>query len=265
MKRAALGLVAFAWTASAHAETPLARQQVDITRASVDASIGFGLGSRHLSYHQALTSNLRPYDLDGAPMLTVALAAYPLAEQRVLRDIGFCLDYASALGLTSATRSGTQISSAWSRFDVGARYRARAGNGPEPAMFGVFAGYGVEQFLFTEANALAAELPAAAYGFARAAADMRAPVGPVALTASVGYLHVVSNGDVGLRVRGTSNDGVEASAGVSLPFAGNFEARLSAIYTRFFYSFAPAAGDAFVAGGALDQLFKGQLALAWVH
>ncbi len=265
MKRAAIGIVAFAWAASAQAELPLARQKVDISRASVDASIGFGLGSRHLSYHQALTSNLRPYDLDGAPMLTVALSAYPFAEQRALRDVGFCLDYASALGLTSATRGGTQLSSDWSRFDVGARYRARAGAGPAPAMFGLFAGYGLEQFLFTGANALAADLPAAAYGFVRAAADARVPVGPVALTASMGYLHVVSNGDVGLRVRGTSNDGVEASAGVSLPFAGNFEARISGVYTRFFYSFTPAAGDAFVAGGALDQLFKGQLALAWVH
>ena len=54
---------------------------------------------------------------------------------------------------------------------------------------------------------------------------------------------------------GATVGGVDATLGIALPFARAFEGRLSATYTRYFYTFHPIPGDAFVAGGALDEFF----------
>ena len=43
-----------------------------------------------------------------------------------------------------------------------------------------------------------------------------------------------------------------------------WEGRLVGDYERYFYSFGPTPGDAYVAGGALDQFFGGRLAIAYV-
>jgi hypothetical protein len=231
----------------------------------VDLSGGFGLGSRHFAYTDALTKNLRPYDVDGAPLVMLAMSLHPFADTPLLKDLGIFGDYTAAVGLGSATRNGSAVGTSWSRFDVGGHLRIRIGNPERPVMLGVSGAYGLELFRFTDATSIDPELPSVSYGFVRAMLDTRIPIGPFAFTASAGYLHVVANGEVGLRVRGTRNDGIEASLGAALPFAHAFELRLSGSYTRFFYSFDPVPGDAYVAGGALDQYLTGQLALAWVY
>jgi hypothetical protein len=256
-------VLAVSVTARADETTP--RLAGDPTRSLADLSLGFQLGSRHFAYNDAIGANLRPYDVDGAPMLAIAVALHPFSETPVLRDFGFYGDFASAIALASATSGGASVGTSWSRYDLGGRARVRLGDHERPVMLGASAGYGLELFRFTEPTTIDPELPSVAYGFVRAMLDARIPIGPFALTAAVAYLHVVQNGEVGLRVRGTRNDGVEGSLGASLPFARVFEARLSGRYTRFFYSFDPVPGDLYVAGGALDQYLTGQLALAWVY
>lgn len=241
------------------------RTSGDPTRAIADLSVGVLLGSRHFSYKDAIGRNLRPYDVDAAPMLGVAMELHPFTDTPVLKEIGFYGDFSSAIALASATQSGAAVGTQWARYDIGGRVRVRVGNHERPVMFGASGGYGLEIFRFTDATTIDPQLPSVSYGFIRGLLDVRVPIGPVALSAAIGYLHVVANGDVGLRVRGTRNAGVEATVGAAVPFAHAFEARLSGTYTRFFYSFDPVPGDTYVAGGALDQFLTGKLALAWMY
>ncbi len=251
-------------SASADEDAP-ARTSGDVTRSLADLAVGFGLGSRHFAYHDPIGTNLRPYDVDGAPMLAIAVSLSPFADTRVMKDFGFYGDFESAFALQSRTASGAAVGTTWSRYDVGGRARLRLSDGPRPVMLGASLGYGLELFRFTDPTAIDPELPSVAYGFVRTMLDARVPFGPFSLSVAIAYLHVVANGEVGLRTRGTQNDGVEASFGGAFALGGGFEARLAGRYTRFFYSFDPRPGDAYVAGGALDQYLTGQLALAWVY
>ena len=46
---------------------------------------------------------------------------------------------------------------------------------------------------------------------------------------------------------------------MSIHLVRSVNLELRGIYTRFFMSFQPIPGDAFVAGGALDQFFHGEV------
>ncbi len=249
------------------ASTP-SRDARDVGAAILDASLGMDVGARHFSYSDPVTPNLRRYDLDLGPAVAAAIEVYPLAatELLVLRDLGVTGDVRRAFALGSRAPSGEAVSTTWMRYDLGLRARTRVGaRGAHAVLVGASASYGREAFTFADAPAGTADLPSAAYSFARARLDARVPLGPVALVAAAAYLFVLDAGDAAARLRDTHVGGVEARLGVALPFGGPFEARLGAEYTRFFYSSAPVPGDAYVAGGALDQLMRGELALAYVR
>lgn len=263
MKRVAFLVGAASLAVAAPCRADGEPKSADASRSLADLSVGLQLASRHFGYAAAVTSNMRSYDVDGAPMLAVAMSLHPFAHVPILEDLGLLGDYASAIGLGSATRNGAEVSTAWSRFDVGARYRMRLGE-RRPIVLGFSIGYGLELFQLTSGSVIDPELPSVGYGFARVMLDTRVPLGPLALSLSIAYLDVLATGEVGLRVRGTRDAGVETSLGLALPFARAFEARLSGTYTRFVYGFHPAPGDAYVASGALDQYLTGQLSVAWL-
>lgn len=252
-------------TASEAATAPLNEGAAAAAPVMLDASIGIDFSSRHFAYNDAVTSNLRPYDVDLVPTPAVKLQFYPLAKSNagVLRDVGLTGGFHAALGLDSKAPDGTKIATTWSRIDLGVRARMRFG---DRAAVGFNVGYGRETFAFRgEGLRIQKELPTVGYELLRVGVDGRVPLGPVALFGGVYYLPVLHSGDVGKRIRGQTVAGIEAEIGVGVPFARRFEARVGVDYRRFFYSFEPIAGDAFVAGGALDQLLRGQLALAFVY
>ena len=82
---------------------------------------------------------------------------------------------------------------------------------------------------------------------------------------ALGYDGPLDAGAVHDRFRGATVGGVDATLGLALPFARAFEGRLGATYTRYFYTFHPTPGDAFVAGGALDEFFGITLGGAYVY
>jgi hypothetical protein len=109
-------------------------------------------------------------------------------------------------------------------------------------------------------------MPAVDYRFVRAGADARFPLGrDVALFADAAYLFVMSSGEVGDRFPRSRVGGVLAELGGAVTFATSFEARLTVSYRRFFYSMNPTPGDAYVAGGALDEFGGAQASLAYVY
>jgi hypothetical protein len=227
-----------------------------VLRASIEA------GTRNFGYVDRLTSTLRPYNLTAAPLAAVSAELYPLARTGtpVLKDFGATVDYAMAFGLASADSAGTSVSTSWSAFDLGVRERILLGRS---VILGLHGGYGEIDYTFSGALNTTAELPSVQYRFVRGGMDGRVALGAVAVSLSGSYLGVLSTGPMGSYFGRATVGGVEGSLGVSHAFGHGFELAAEFAYTRFFYTLNPEPGDAYVAGGALDQMARGSMSVAY--
>jgi hypothetical protein len=292
----AVGLSALAWTAIGHAASPRAalvrnngldRPDKDgQTRADADrgapsresapqasalarAADVFAVraaieaGSRNFAYTDRLTSSLRSYSLFAAPLGVVDAELYPLARTGLpgLKDFGLTADYGRAFGLSSDDSAGTAVNTTWSLFDVGARERIPVGRS---WLLGLHGGYGEMTYTFDGSLAAPAALPGVQYRFVRGGADARVALGPFSLSAQGSYLAVFSTGPIGGYFARGSVGGVEGRLALARDLGLGFEASIDVGYTRYFYSFNPQPGDAYVAGGALDQMAFGSLGVAYV-
>lgn len=234
-------------------------------RELLSIAAAFDLGGRWFSYNDGVTTNLRDYDVFGAPGFQVGGELYPLAgtDVTVLKDLGITTRFGMALGLSSETAGGDPVSTSWTRFDAGLRLRLRTG-GDEAPVIGLRGGFGIDSFALEADGALADEVPSASYAFIRGGIDGRIPLGPVAITLFFDYLGAVSAGTVYDRFTGSSIGGIATGGGFVVPVASGFEVRLGAEYGRWFYAFEPVVGDPFVAGGALDEHLHLTLGPAYV-
>jgi hypothetical protein len=228
-----------------------------IVQAGVDA------GSRHYSYVDRLTPQLRPYDLFAAPLASITAQVYPFARTSlaVLNGLGVTGDYARAFGLASADAGGTRVGTTWQDFDVGLRERIRMGHS---LLMGINLGYGAVDFHFDSSPGSTAVLPSVSYRFLRAGLDLQIAFGAISVVFGGAYLPVLSTGSVGDLFPRENAGGAEARLGVAHLIGQSFEVSLGISYTRFFYSFNPVPGDANVAGGALDEMARLSLGLAYL-
>jgi hypothetical protein len=226
------------------------------------AEVAVGAASRHFSYVDRVTSTLRPYDLSAAPFASVAVEVYPLARTTlpVVRDLGLTGDYGRAVALASADVSGVRVGTSWQTFDVGLRQRVRLGSS---VLLGLSAGYGGNVFSFDEPQ-FSGVLPSVDYRMLRGALDARASFGAFSILAGGGYLDVLSVGALGGVFPRESVGGVEGRVGGAFTPMRGLEISMGLAYTRFFYSFHPAPGDSGIAGGALDQMGRVSLAVAYL-
>lgn len=237
----------------------------DHTRAGAYAVLRAGVeaGSRHFSYVDRLTPTLRPYDLFAAPLVTIDGEVYPLAGSStpVLSGLGATGRYARALGLASADSAGTKVGTSWQAFDLGLRERL-----PLTRWFvlGVDVGYGDASFVFDNAIQPAAQLPSVHYKVLRGGVDGRFGRGDLSLQLGARYLEVLSTGDLATLFPHAKVGGVEATIGVADTVARGIEVSLDVTYTRYFYSLLPVPGDAYVAGGALDEMASVSLGIAYL-
>jgi hypothetical protein len=232
-------------------ERPVHRYGVEL----VNASVSFDLGGRFFTYSDPVSANLRDYNVFGSPGIALRAEVYPGAPTGivVLRDLGLTGEFRTALGLGSSTRDGTEVSTQWLRAGGGLRYRVPFGPSEAPYVVAARGGFALDSFTLEGTGALTDQVPSVSYAFVRGGIDARVPLGPVALTAFFDYLGAVSAGDVYDRFREPALGGIDVGGGLVVPIAHGFEARLSAEYVRWFYAFGPVPGDAFVAGGALDE------------
>ena len=219
---------------------------------SVGASMGVGM--RHFSYVERVTTALRPYDLAAAPIAAVTAVVYPLSFTRlpVLRDFGLAGEYARAFAVSSRDSVGTQVGTTWQSFDVGATERLHLARA---VTANLSLGYGGNDFEFDQSlSSAVAALPSVAYRFVRAGADVHVTF-LSSFTAFGGgsYMDILDTGYTAQLFPRESVGGVEGHLGASYAFTKNWQASLSAAYTRVFYSVNPVPGDASVAGGALDE------------
>ena len=95
-----------------------------------------------------------------------------------------------------------------------------------------------------------------AYRGVRLGLDLRLPIGSPVLLAAVGYQFVSSAGALSHRFPQASVGGADLLAGVGLPLGRKLEARVALTYSRYFYSFNPNVGDAYVAGGGVGSILR---------
>ncbi len=220
--------------------------------------LGFEVAARWFAYSDPLkvATNLRPYDVTGVPLLSFGGEMRPLRWTRVpvLEDVGIAGEYSFAPYLTSAATEGRDIQTSWERGKVGIRAPIRLGRGERAPVVAPVVGYGWLDFSFQETGPLAAEIPTVGYRLLRVGLDGRLRLGgPVALVLAFAYLEPLAGGVLYERFRDVTIGGIDADLGLSLAIARGAEVSLSLGYTRFFSTFVPVPGDAYVAGGALDQ------------
>jgi hypothetical protein len=243
----------------------LPARRAEITRANALATVGVSIqgGSRDFSYVDRLTPTLRPYSLTAAPLAAVDAELYPAArtDTPVLKDLGATVDYAQAFALGSTDSAGAPVSTSWSAFDLGLHQRIPIG---KTVLVGLHAGYGEVDYSFKGSLPTTAELPGVQYRFIRGGLDGRISLGEWSVFADGSYLDVLSTGPVGAYFGRATVGGVEGRVGASHSLGRSFEVSLEAAYTRFFYTLNPQPGDPYVAGGALDQMSRASLGVAYL-
>ncbi len=233
----------------------------------VGVAAAFDLGGRFFSYNDGFSTNLRDYSVFGAPGAAVRAEVYPLATTGllILRDLGLTGEFRGAFAISSQTKDGTEVDTQWLRFGGGLRFRVPFGPDDKPFVLGARGGFVKDFFTLDATGSLAAEAPSVDYTFLRAGLDGRFPIGPIAITAFGAYLGALDAGDTYTRFRDSSIGGIDVGGGLVVPIALGFEAFVSAEYIRWFYAFAPVPGDAYVAGGALDEYIHLEIGPQYVY
>jgi uncharacterized protein YbjQ (UPF0145 family) len=244
-----------------------AREKNQVSTALVVASVAFEVGGRRFAYSDPITSNTRDYDVFGAPMPSAALELYPAAGTSIpfLRDLGLTGSFSRAVGISSATKTGTKLDTTWMRIGGGLRARFRPGSNDGPVI-GLSGGINFTTFnVEAPGTNLADSAPDVTYASLRGGLDARIPFWRMALLLDAGYDGPLSAGKLYDRFTGSTVGGVDFGAGLAILIAGGFEARLTGHYTRYFYSFDPVPGDPYVAGGALDELLGLGIGVAYAY
>lgn len=219
---------------------------------------GVDVGARWFVYSDPLViaTNLRPFDVVGVPLLTFGGELRPLvwSQVPVLDQLGISFDYAFAPTLDSFTTDGREVSTSWDHGDVTLHAPIRLGNRLHAPRIGPTLGYGWIGFSFAAPDSLAAEIPTVTYRFVRLGLKGQMALNRrFSVTAVFDYLGPLSGGSVYERFRDATIDGIEAKLGVGVEITTDTRLSLMLNYTRFFSTFVPVPGDAYVAGGALDQ------------
>ncbi len=232
--------------------------------------VGAEIGGRWFRYNDPVSSNTRPFSILGPPAIAAGVEVYPAAFTRVVvvRDLGLYLDYAHYPGFRSQTGAPNNLGygGTWNRLNTGLRFRIRLGDEMKPFVIGIVGGYGFHNFVFNPdddaAAAILNELPSVKYQYLRAGVDARLPFSIVALLPRFSYLGPLASpdGTVYPRFRSPSTKAIEAGLDIAFVLPLGFELRGGATFTRYFSSFQPEAGDAFVAGGAADNFLAIDLA-----
>ncbi len=227
----------------------------------LELSLGAALGGRHFSYTDPISANLRPYTLGGAPLLRASATLFPFGAEAgaVPSRLGVSGSFARSVGLTSSAPSGDPLDTTWQSVHLALLARIGLGDGLAPSLRPSL-GLQAQSFSFDGGGALEGELPAVDYTALRAALGARFPGAP-ALELEAAWLWPLQSGAVAERFPNAAVGGLEATIGGRGGLTDALGLGLALVYSRFFYDLQPAPGDAFVAGGALDEYVSLRLEL----
>lgn len=238
----------------------------DILHAALLVAPRVGLGLRSFGYVDRLTTSQRSYKTAGAPLVGIEAEIHPTAffsGGAILDAVGLYGAYDRSIGLQSATSDGGQkIGTSWSSFDAGVRVRLPLPT--ERLSVSAEIGYGGESFTFDDSAAInPSDLAGVAYRFVRTGVDARLAVSIVSLRATVDYLFVRSGGSVSDRFPHAGIGGLDGRLSVGVLLGSHIELSTGLRYDRYFYHMNSVPGDAYVAGGALDEMARWETALGF--
>jgi len=236
-------------------------------RVLVAVWAGAGVANRRFRYNDAVGYNLAGYRLPAAPMVTFGIEAYPAASSDVpvLRDLGIVAHVSRGFAFDSTTPQGVTLETSWTRFGGDLRQRL-IWPGRQRFELGISVGADASYFGMTAKSRVPALLPTARTVALRFGVDARLRLGwRLSVVGGGAYLLTTSRGEIYDHFRAPRVHGVDGDLGVVVDLGSGFEARLSGRYTRYFASFKPKLGDAYVAGGALDEQLQGGLGVRYAH
>ncbi|MEO7091926.1 MAG: hypothetical protein ABI175_01670, partial [Polyangiales bacterium] len=213
------------------------RPKNDPAHSLFEIGAGVDVGFRSLTFDKPPGSTVRGYSVGGTPGVAIAAEVYPLAgSMNALGDIGLTVMYARALALQSAPAGGEKLSTSWSRYDLGLRYRIRTGD--KLPIIGIGLGLGNETFAIDAAGSrVEGQDPSVSYRFLRVGLDLRMPFGSFAVFGGGNFLSLSAGGDVADRFPNTKLSGFDLFLGAGYMIIPGLEARVQGRYRKVSYTF----------------------------
>jgi hypothetical protein len=222
----------------------------------LDVSIGDDVAGRHFRYTNGIAPATRVWSVPAAPGVSLRGTAFPFAW----RDVGISAEYLRIY--STANTSGSLLDDLRpSSYAVSARVRVHPGSDPH-VLLGFSIGYACTTFASVGTPDI--ELPNVTYRSVRPAVDVRVPIGVFSVLAGAAFHVLVDPGDISTRFYGPSGYGFASELGGALKIGSKLDMRLTGWYERYSVSFSPSPGAKLGAGGALDELYGGRLALGLV-
>jgi hypothetical protein len=226
--------------------------------------------NRALAYHQDFSPTaMRPYDLPFAAATALHVVWYPVRTLSLGIEIGIeqAFGLRSAAGADGSALAGKTFGNSVHEYEAGLRYRMPFGAGHQMWVSGTA---GEHAFVFTSPSDCGGcramlHIPDTVYRYGRPGIGLRLELpGDLSLTLGGGYRYIFNGG--GAHLDGyfphRTVGGVDAELALGYRVTPNLEIRGTGQLRRYFYDMHSKAGDAFLAGGAIDQYWTIGLGMA---
>jgi len=205
------------------------------------------------------SSTDKHYVASGYFVANLRADVYPFTDR--LKNFGFLGSFGRAFGLKSLevdTIPPSEVGTTFYHFDAGLQYRVPSSS---PLSLTFAAAYERWVFDFDSESPPLREVPTARYSLARAGADARFAIGPLALLGNAALLLPVSIDSLGDREPTGIGFGARAKLGVGLDLFPMLAIDLGGTYTLVTFHLPSVPGRSDAQGTVLDQYFAAALGL----
>jgi hypothetical protein len=232
--------------------------------------------NRALAYHQDYSpTSMRPYGLPLGAATALRVVWYPIStlSSGPMQHLGVEVAIEQAFGLRSAAGTdgsalaGKTFGNSVHEYAGGLRYRIPFGAGHQAWISGTA---GEHAFVFTSPSDCSdcramLHIPDTVYRYGRPGIGLRLELpGDLSVSLGAGYRYIFNAG--GTHLDGyfphRTVGGVDADLALGYRVSRNLEIRGTGQLRRYFYDMHSKAGDAYLAGGAIDQYWTVGLGMA---
>ena len=223
---------------------------------------------RVFDYYDVLSRNLRELRTGASAAFGGHLEVYPLeierasgSRQRFGLEAEMAHDLGQTLRLADAPDTNAQLT--WQQWRVGPAVRFDYAR----ILIKVTGSYGrYSSVVARPGDAGAPALPSVVYPHFRLALGARHEMQWLAFEGELAYRFIGAARGVGTELfPDAAVGGIHAHVGASRRLFWGLEAYAAVNYDHFYYDLRPEPGDRYLAGGALDLHFSGEVGLGWVY